>query len=539
MTKHLLKIETILIAVGILFGYFDQRNEIFAQAGRPNQQTTQQRAPIRFPSSNRKPSGSNAQSSQQRNRVPSPTPLPSQRLAAQKPASPNQNAPTSCLLQSTRQIGQSDIIEVVLEGSGNLLQTSSTEVMNEKIEVVAGFRYEERLERYSKQPGGALRSIRQYEQAGMRRKIGNSVTKPLLDSSRKNLICDFDGKKTSIYSPMGPLKNDQFLLVDELPANSLLLDQLLPNRSVKLGDEWGVSNDILAAILGLEAVQNNTMRLVLTAIIDDIAEVDIFLESGTDEKGEQLPSSIEGAYLGASVLIDLEGKYQFDLKTKRMTWFGLLFNERRSESLVEPGLDWTASVKIKIAPLQQPTKLTDETVGSLRKESEPDLLKLFYNGQNGPWQFYHSRNWRMIEDGAKTAALCLVVQGEGVAQCNILSNGKIDLQSMPSLDAYKKEIQKGLGDHFGQFVREAEYVNDAGYNVYSVIVDGQYEENPFRWIYYLLTDDYGNQTTLMFEIRADMLDVFDTAGQEILESFRMIVSMDSADNIGIDAEINN
>ncbi|MBQ5790108.1 MAG: hypothetical protein IIW01_07440, partial [Thermoguttaceae bacterium] len=143
--------------------------------------------------------------------VPAPRPLPSQRLGAVAPAKPAA-APTSCLLQSSRKVGSADVVEISLEASGDVVQTTfDGQTERAPMEVVAGFKYEERYERYA--PVGPVRSIRQYEQAGMKRKFGASVARPLLDASRKFIVSDFDGQKTTLYSPVGAMKSEQYSLL--------------------------------------------------------------------------------------------------------------------------------------------------------------------------------------------------------------------------------------------------------------------------------------------------------------------------------------
>ena len=459
--------------------------------------------------------------------VPTPSALPSQQLASQAPRSAAGKQKDSCLIRSSRKVGTTDTIEIGIEGSGNVIQTllgSENQSPSDKMELVAGFCYEERIVEWS--PSAAsphLKSIRQYTQAGMRRNFQGTVTRPLLDISRKNIVVEFDGAELSSFSPAGPLKNDQYLLISELPLNSILLDYFLPNKEVKLGDEWTVPSNVLGPLLGLESVDANTVRLVLTAIVDDIAEVDLYLTGDQkDRDGKPIPSTIQGASLGASVAMDIQGKYQFDLKSNRMTWFGLTISEKRSESLAEPGLDWKGTVRIRIAPMEKPSELTDDKMPELNIASTPELLNLTYNGQKGPWKFEHTRDWRMIEDGQDAAALTFIDKGEGIAQCNLIWNGKVDLSSMPTLDGYKNELQKGLGEQFGQFVDASEYDDQQGRRVMSVVIDGEFDSLPFRRIYYLITDAQGYQVTVMYDIAADKLDRFGDAGREIIETIAII-----------------
>ena len=410
------------------------------------------------------------------------------------------------------------MVEVSLEGKGDLLQTDGAgQSERAGIEFVAGFKYEELVDAYS--PTGAVRSIRQYEQAGMKRKVGASVVRLLLDSSRKNIVSSFDGKTSTIFCPTGPMKFEQYELLSEVPFNTTLLDRLLPEREVKLGESWSPSTDLLTALLGVDAVENNTFRMTLTSIVDNFAEVEIYLQGGKDAQGKDLPSTLECASEGASAALNISGKFQYDATVKRITWFGVRVSEQRSESVATPGIECEATLKITVAPLDEPQKLTDDAIEKFKDAPKPEALRLYYNAQKGPWKFQCSRRWKLIEDFEKSTALCYVDRGEAVAQCNILSNGKIDLSTQPTLDAYKKEIQKGLGDRFGEFKQDASY-EENDLSIYYVVVDGAYESVPFRWVYYLITDKEGNQSTIMFEIQANLLDRYDDSGNEIVRSFR-------------------
>ncbi len=479
--------------------------------------------------------------------VPTPSALPSQQLASQAPRPAAGKQRESCVIRSSRKVGTTDMIEIGIEGSGTVIQTllgAEESAPSDKMELVAGFCYEERILEWD--PAATiphLKSLRQYTQAGMRRSFQGTITRPLLDISRKNIIVDFDGSKISLYSPAGPFKNDQYLLVSELPLNSILLDYFLPNKEVKLGEEWTLSGSVLQALLGLESIETNTVRLVLTAIVDDMAEVDLYLTGNQkDAQGNPLPSTIQGASLGASVSMDIQGKYQFDLKSNRMTWFGMTIAEKRSESLVEPGLDWKGTIRIRIAPMESPDELTDEKLSELNLTPNDETFSLVYNGQKGPWSFRHSRDWRMIEDGETAAALTLVDHGDGIAQCNLMWNGKIDLESIPTIESYQNELQKGLGEQFGQFIDSSEYDDQEGRHIMSVVIDGKYDDVPFRRIYYLLTDKSGYQVTVMYDIAADKLDRFGDSGREIIETLNIIPPPDtapSADEIAKDANSNN
>ena len=529
--KAIMKNRTLLFVLSFVLLTGTVNGQMYPQksgnSGRPGNYLLpgQQGNPQANPT-NRRPTG-----------APVPKALPSRQLAAPGLVPKARENRTSCLMESSRKADSVDLVEILLEVNGTVVPQDTKDRQPEKIEVLAGFRYEERTEEYTWGPNIKCSSVRLYDQAGMKQTFRDKTNRPLLDASRRYIVAGFDGKKMLRYSTGGPLQNEQYLLLEELPFDTLLLDQLVPNRQVNLGEEWTVPDETLKAMLGLEAIQRNTVRLVLTAIIDDIAEVDIYLNGGKDASGKQLPGSLEGASMGSTVSLDIQGKYQFDLRNRRMTWFGVRMEEIRGGSLIEPQIESTAILRIKTAPLTGSEKLTREVVESLPKELSPDRLLIAYNGQTGPWRFRHTRKWKMIEDNDRSAALCLIDKGETIAQCNIMLGSKVDSSTMPSLEAYKKELRKGLGEQFGKIVHESEVVDQNKYLIYSVMIDGTAEELPFRWLYYLLTDPEGNQVTVMFEIRAEMLDRFEGQSEEIIQSFRIIPPAPEEKNTGISATV--
>ena len=126
-----------------------------------------------------------------------------------------------------------------MEAAGEIIQTSKEgKTERSDMEVVAGFKYEERYTKYS--TTGPLRSIRRYEQAGMKRKLGANVARPLLDSSRKFIVSEFDGKTSRVYSEGGPMKDEQYALIlsgittDEMRRQELDGEILVGNGATSL-----------------------------------------------------------------------------------------------------------------------------------------------------------------------------------------------------------------------------------------------------------------------------------------------------------------
>ena len=79
-------------------------------------------------------------------------------------------------------------------------------------------------------PGGA-KSARFYEEVDCWRKIGDEGQKLLLPDSRRLIGADTTDQIAALFSPAGPLTQDEQIAIDVL-GNSLLLDGLLPDKPV-------------------------------------------------------------------------------------------------------------------------------------------------------------------------------------------------------------------------------------------------------------------------------------------------------------------
>ncbi|MDR3198907.1 MAG: hypothetical protein LBU34_13660 [Planctomycetaceae bacterium] len=450
-----------------------------------------------------------------------PKPLPAQKTTVQRPVSavrlPEKAEPVKnsaalseekFLLKSSRRRGSTDLVETLLEVTGDVKQVSNDlKATTDKMEVVAGFRYEERVDQFSVSTG-PLVSIRQYNLAKSKMKIGEQIKMPELDEELQTIVCSLEGDKVSLFSPRGSLRGEQLLLVEDLPGNTLTLDRLLPNTEMRVGDTWKISDSVLRSFLSVDAITESNVEAVLTAVADKMAMIEVV-------------GDVSGVYLGAATEMSIRAKFQFDLSAQRINWLGLLIEENRSIGHVGPGLDLVARLQVKISPIDAPQVLTDEVVREINVRPNDNVLKLKYDGGKAPWRFSHDRDWYVFQDDPQTTILRKLHKGELVAQCNIADMGKVDIKTMTTLDKFKRELAEGLGKNFGKIAAAEEHVNKFGYKIFTVLIDGTVEELSLRWIYNLMTDQNGQQSVVVFVVEADMLEQFADADEVLLKTYQM------------------
>jgi len=416
-------------------------------------------------------------------------------------------------LTSRRAVGSTDMVKVLLEVAGTTQQiTLDGNEATGPLKVTAPFQYEERVLDFQTGDKPVLKSIREYSQAKALMELGQEPQTPALDSKHKFVVCHIDKKRASLFSPQGPLKSEQLLLIEEIPGNTLCLDLLLPPKPVKIGDSWNIPNSAVLPFLNVDGIAQQTLEATLLSVADDLAMVQIVGDS-------------QGAYLGTYSEMVINAKYQFDMRVGRINWVGMLLEEKRSVGHVVPGVDVKARLQVQISPLDAPTNLTDETIKALNLNPNEGVLRLRYENAKGPWRFHHPRSWYMIEDQPTKTLLRMLDKGNLVAQCNIVAMPKTDPKTPTTLRKFTEELVKGLEKNSTKVVAADETINSAGYHELHVILDGivkAEKEVPLRWVYFLLTDKNGYQAVIVFVIEAEQLSQFGDSDEKILDSFRMI-----------------
>lgn len=413
----------------------------------------------------------------------------------------------SFLLQSSRQAGTTDLVETLLEASGSVRQVDGEmQARDSKVEVVAGFRFEERTVGV---PSAATSvAVRQYNLAKAKMKIGDSLKTPDLDPQRRTIVARCDQNRVTLFSPAGSLKGDQFLLIEDLPGFTLAIDRLLPVKQVSVGDSWEIGRGAVQAFLSIDAVASESVIATLTAVADELAMIDIVGE-------------VEGVCLGAATEMSLKAKLQFDLKTKRVNWVGMVIDENRSMSYVGPAMEIAARVQIKISPNVEPQSLTDDRIAEIKTDANASHIGLVYSDGEGAWRFQYARDWYIFQDAPQETILRLMRSGELVAQCTVTDAGQVEPRNVVTLAKLSADLEVGLAKARAKVVAADEYQSEIGYRERRVVLDGTSDDLVLRWIYYLLTDPVGNQVMVVFVVEASMLEAFGYADADIVETVRI------------------
>ncbi|HVC97652.1 MAG TPA: hypothetical protein VND64_28530 [Pirellulales bacterium] len=406
-------------------------------------------------------------------------------------------------LRVDRKPGDTTRVEVLLEVGGDLKVVDDGKVKSLAMSVVGKLRYHETL--LAVPPADGARSSRHYERAEAVIQIEKEKLKPVLRDARRRIVAS-TGLSPTLFSPDGPLTREELDLI-EVSCNSLLVDQLLPDRRVAKGDQWQHSQDLVAGLLGLDAVSQTDVTSELASIDAQTAMMDI-------------QGKVFGAVGGVATEIELAGKYRFDRAAERVTRLAFSIKEKRSVGHVAAGLDVVARLQLHVTPIDMTAEPAHPDRQGGRLDDEPELTQLEYRQSAGKYRLEHDRRWHIMSERDDVLALRLVDRGELIAQCNLTTLPDVEPGKHPTLARFQQDIERTLGKDFGQFVAASQAVNGAGYAIYRIEVEGTVSELPIRWNYYLLADDQGHLAVFVFTVEGELVEQLGDADQAIVSTLR-------------------
>jgi hypothetical protein len=310
------------------------------------------------------------------------------------------------------------------------------------------------------------------------------------------------------------LTREELDLVD-VPANTLLLDRLLPVEPVATGSNWPHEAALWAALLGLDAASKSDVTSRLKHV------------AAGHEALVELAGHVDGAIHGVATEIEIKGQYEYSLRRQRITRLVLLIKEQRSIGHVETGVDATTKLTIDIGPLEESAELA-EAAEQLAAEVDSAALLLALESPRREFALEHSRDWHVVDDSARLVTLRLVERGDLVAQCSVSMLPKATPGTHTSLAKFQSEIQQALGKNFGQFVQASEGADSLGRAVLRTVAVGKVQELPIQWNYYLVADRQGNQAVLAFSIESDLVERFGAADKQLVAGLRITAPAESA-----------
>lgn len=410
-------------------------------------------------------------------------------------------------------------VDARFEVGGDLTVAGEGKPKKLPMSVVARLAYEERLlETAPASPAPpALLSVRQYDKAEAVIKVGRGGVTSRLDPKAPCILVTRSqpsGAKSSALAPLSLFCPNAALTREELdliniPGDSLVIDNLLPDEPVAVGQYWSHTPETIAALVGLEAVASCEVQ----SVVGQVKEGHVLIS---------MAGAVQGATEGTATELELKANYLFDQNERRITRFNLAIKEKRPMGHVSPGVDVTSKLALRIQPLRAPEHLTDEVVAELSSTTAPETARLEYESPDGSFRLLHDDRWFVTNDQAKVVVLRRVDRGDLIAQCNLSPLAPVAPERHLTLEQFQKDVRFALGGRFEQFVAAGQRENEAGYREFRVAARGHVKDLPIQWNYYLLADRHGRRLSAVFTVDAGLVKQLGDADRSLVAGLTLL-----------------
>lgn len=154
--------------------------------------------------------------------------------------------------------------------------------------------------------------MRDYHKVAVVVKVGDGQFEPALRPEHRLIGVEAGKQAATLFSLAGNLTRDELDAID-IPANSLLVDRLLPEKPVAPGESWQLPEPLLAALLNLDEVAKSSVECTFKEVATIGSK-----EAAHKVARFEFAGKVEGAVGGVSTKIELKGKYRFDLHSSAL-----------------------------------------------------------------------------------------------------------------------------------------------------------------------------------------------------------------------------
>ena len=262
-------------------------------------------------------------------------------------------------LKSSREAGQIDRVNVLMEVGGELKEVAGGQEKHVAMSGVDKLTYHEMmLETEVAKP----RSVRYYDKAESSVRFKDGAHTPSFGDRHRLVGVAVDLPSAQLFALREPMSRDELEVIDIL-GNSLLLDNLLPEQAVAVGDTWKPAGKVMAAFLGLDSATKCDVECTLREVTATVARF-------------ELSGNIEGPVGDTRSSIEVKGRYRFDRRTNRIDWFAMLTHENRGMSQAADGFDINVRYQMTIASEEKSPELSKEKLAGLNLDSTPESSRL-------------------------------------------------------------------------------------------------------------------------------------------------------------------
>ncbi|HZV04581.1 MAG TPA: hypothetical protein VE999_05785 [Gemmataceae bacterium] len=382
-------------------------------------------------------------------------------------------------------------LDMKLTGEMRIRKDDKTEPL--KLEAAAVHEYPERILVVA--PDGLVqKTARQYETAKATITIGSDHLEHTLRPDRRLFVAQFYKDQKLVYSPSGPLLDDEQKLTAE-HFDSAAVTGTLAGKEVSVGDTWKLPASVVQALCNFEGLTEHAVVGKLESATPDMATFSI---NGT----------ATGIELGAIVKVKIEALGQFDFKAKRLVSLEWKQKDERDQSPASPASAVDLTITLKRQPIEQPAALSDVALVSVPQDWEPpaQLTQLDYRDAQGRYSLLYPREWHVTAQMKDQLVMRCLDRGDFVAQATLTPWKKAEKGKHLTPEAFKEAMNSMAGWQPDKELQAGEVPAENGRWVYRYSSSGQMDGVAAVQNCYLIATPEGEQMIVVFTMTPKQVD---------------------------------
>jgi hypothetical protein len=399
----------------------------------------------------------------------------------------------TCTLSENVQAGDCFKVQLEMKLSGEERLHKEDKTVPLKQEATATHEYSERILAVAV-GGDVQKTARVYETAKVVRTIGTDHAEGTLRPERRLFVVQHSKDQTLVYSPAGPLTQQELSLTAE-QFDSSVVTGVLAGKPVAVGENWKVPSSVVQALCNFEGLTEHTLTGKLESVNDETA---VFSLSGT----------ATGIDLGALAKLKIEATGRFDLKAKRLVSLEWKQKDDRDQGPVSPVMVVELTTMLKRQAVEQPASLSDVALVSVPQEETPapNLLQLDYRDPQGRFALLYAREWHITLQTKEHLIMRLMDRGDFVAQVTVTPWKKADKGTHIKAEEFKEAMNDQAGWEPEKELQAGEVPAEGGRWIYRYSVLGQMDGVAAVQNFYIVATPEGEQIILVFTMTPKQAD---------------------------------
>ena len=330
--------------------------------------------------------------------------------------------------------------------------------------------------------GAAGKVVRHYSEAKATNSAGGEQSKRELSAERRLTVAVRSATETLHVCPAGPFTRDELDLVGD-HFDTLALPLLLPNKELKAGETWAVSDSACQHACQFDGLAKNALKGTLTGVKDGVAA---FTVAGT----------AEGVELAAGVKVSVTATGTFDVASARITGLVWEQTDEREAGPASPATEVRATWTVKRAALaDEPKELSADARAKVPGDKIPaEMTRLRHAG--GKYTLTYPREWVTVGSTADHLVMRLMVGGEPIAQATVSGWKKAEKGGHSTPAEFSELIARVPGWEPADTSTAGEVPATEGKWVYRWSAKGKQDGQPVVQTFYLIAGPSGDQITI-------------------------------------------